>query len=54
MAPSGPDQGAIALSRLDLLIKLSGGILSKAGGEVSPGAGSARILGGCGAVGDIG
>ena len=35
IAPSGPDQGAIALSLL-LLIKLEGGILSKTGGEVGP------------------
>ena len=53
IAPSGPDQGAIALSLLALLIKLEGGILNKTGGEVGPGAGPARILGGCGAVGDI-
>ena len=49
IAPSGPDQGVIALSLLALLIKLLGGILSKTGGEVGPGTGSARILGGCGA-----
>ena len=53
IAPSGPDQGAIALSLLALLYKFQGGILSKTGGEVGPEAGSARILGGCGAVADI-
>ena len=51
IAPSGPDQGAIALSLLALLYKVTSGILSNTGGEVGPG--FARILGGCGAVGDI-
>ena len=53
IAPSGPDQGAIALSLLACFIKLQGGILSKISGEVGSGAGSVRILGGCGAVGGI-
>ena len=34
-------------------IKLQCGILSNTGGEVGSGAGSVRILRGCGAVGDI-
>ena len=42
IAPSCPDQGEIALSLVALLY----------GGKDGPGA-SARILGGCGAVGDI-
>ena len=40
IAPSGPDQAPIAPSGPDqgCLIKLQGGILSKIGGEVGPGA----------------
>ena len=45
IAPSGPDQGEIALSLVGLLYKA-------ASSATLPGR-SARILGGCGAVGDI-
>ena len=50
IAPSGPDQGEIALSLVALLYKAA----SSATPAVRMVSGrSARILGGCGAVGDI-
>ena len=66
IAPSGPDRAPIAPSGPDCAVgprsgrdcavtrsfALQGGILSNTGGKDGPGR-SARILGGCGAVGDI-
>ena len=50
IAPSGPDQGEIALSLVALLYKAASSATPAV--RMVPGR-SARILGGCGAVGDI-
>ena len=51
IAPSGPDRAPTAPSGTRSFA-LQGGILSNTGGKDGP-ARSARILGGCGAVGEI-